>query len=296
MTSSSPAIIRSRVDFPHPDGPTRTTNSPSATCRLERVDRPDAVRVDLGDVPRSRCRSCRRPPAGIACAASRRASRIASPCARVARRRARRSGRASASRRRSDRASPRRGRSRAGPRAPRAPSARRHSGTCGSARRAAPGSRAPPPDGARCRRRGTAPRRSSRPGGRGAGRHWDVAVDHAGLAGLHRMDDRRRVLVRARDRHPLAAGELGLDPLELAQVLLAPPDVFAHRDPEALELVVVAHEPRHVLGRVLARLGREEAEATVEGDADASLQLRIAGDRAPRGVDRGRRRRARSGG
>src|SRR5690349_5357473 len=31
VMSSSPTIIRSRVDFPHPDGPTRITNSPSAT-------------------------------------------------------------------------------------------------------------------------------------------------------------------------------------------------------------------------------------------------------------------------
>jgi hypothetical protein len=29
VTSSSPAIIRSSVDFPHPDGPTSTMNSPS---------------------------------------------------------------------------------------------------------------------------------------------------------------------------------------------------------------------------------------------------------------------------
>ncbi len=29
--SSSPATRFSVVDFPHPDGPTRTTNSPSAT-------------------------------------------------------------------------------------------------------------------------------------------------------------------------------------------------------------------------------------------------------------------------
>jgi hypothetical protein len=28
VTSSSPAIIRSRVDLPQPDGPTRTRNSP----------------------------------------------------------------------------------------------------------------------------------------------------------------------------------------------------------------------------------------------------------------------------
>ena len=30
VMSSSPAIMRSRVDLPQPDGPTRTTNSPSA--------------------------------------------------------------------------------------------------------------------------------------------------------------------------------------------------------------------------------------------------------------------------
>src|SRR4051795_2194799 len=30
VMSSSPTIIRSNVDFPHPDGPTRIMNSPSA--------------------------------------------------------------------------------------------------------------------------------------------------------------------------------------------------------------------------------------------------------------------------
>src|ERR1700742_1172321 len=34
LMSSSPAIIRSAVDFPQPDGPTRITNSPSAMSRL----------------------------------------------------------------------------------------------------------------------------------------------------------------------------------------------------------------------------------------------------------------------
>src|SRR5918993_4461250 len=33
VTSSSPAIMRSRVDLPHPDGPTSTSSSPSATSR-----------------------------------------------------------------------------------------------------------------------------------------------------------------------------------------------------------------------------------------------------------------------
>src|SRR5580704_13155905 len=31
--SSNPANMRSAVVLPHPDGPTRTMNSPSATCR-----------------------------------------------------------------------------------------------------------------------------------------------------------------------------------------------------------------------------------------------------------------------
>src|SRR5438105_14856788 len=34
--SSSPAVMRSAVVFPEPDGPTRTRNSPSATSRLSR--------------------------------------------------------------------------------------------------------------------------------------------------------------------------------------------------------------------------------------------------------------------
>src|SRR5260221_2190225 len=34
LTSSSPASMRSRVDFPHPEGPTRTMNSPSWMSKL----------------------------------------------------------------------------------------------------------------------------------------------------------------------------------------------------------------------------------------------------------------------
>src|SRR3954447_20448914 len=33
VTGSSPAIMRSKVDLPHPEGPSRTTNSPSAMAR-----------------------------------------------------------------------------------------------------------------------------------------------------------------------------------------------------------------------------------------------------------------------
>src|SRR5882724_11942122 len=34
LTVSSPATMRNRVDLPQPDGPTTTTNSPSATAQL----------------------------------------------------------------------------------------------------------------------------------------------------------------------------------------------------------------------------------------------------------------------
>src|SRR5580700_2954443 len=34
LNSSSPAIIRNSVDFPHPEGPTNTAKEPSSTVRL----------------------------------------------------------------------------------------------------------------------------------------------------------------------------------------------------------------------------------------------------------------------
>ena len=34
VTDSSPASIRSDVDFPHPDGPTSTVNDPSGSSRF----------------------------------------------------------------------------------------------------------------------------------------------------------------------------------------------------------------------------------------------------------------------
>ena len=37
VISSSPAIIRSVVDFPHPDGPTKMINSLSAISRLKKT-------------------------------------------------------------------------------------------------------------------------------------------------------------------------------------------------------------------------------------------------------------------
>ena len=44
VTSSKPAIMRSMVDFPQPDGPTSTMNSPSSMCN----DRSSTARTPLG--------------------------------------------------------------------------------------------------------------------------------------------------------------------------------------------------------------------------------------------------------
>ena len=38
LTSSSPAIIRSSVDLPQPDGPTNTVKAPSSTAEVDAVD------------------------------------------------------------------------------------------------------------------------------------------------------------------------------------------------------------------------------------------------------------------
>ena len=42
---SSPATIRSSVDFPHPLGPTKTMNSPSAISMIDATNRMSIVRV-----------------------------------------------------------------------------------------------------------------------------------------------------------------------------------------------------------------------------------------------------------
>ncbi len=50
VTSSSPAIRRSKVDLPQPDGPTNTTNSPSPMSRSidgMMITSPNALRTPL---------------------------------------------------------------------------------------------------------------------------------------------------------------------------------------------------------------------------------------------------------
>ena len=46
---ASPAIIRSSVDLPQPDGPSMVTNSPAPIARSTRVERARAVRIGLRD-------------------------------------------------------------------------------------------------------------------------------------------------------------------------------------------------------------------------------------------------------
>ena len=50
VTSSSPAIMRSSVDFPQPEGPTRTRNSPSAISSEMSSTATTPPREGLGDV------------------------------------------------------------------------------------------------------------------------------------------------------------------------------------------------------------------------------------------------------
>src|SRR6266511_461816 len=53
LTSSSPAMQRNSVVFPHPDGPTNTMNSPSSIVRST----PSTARVPLGNVFTTVCSS-----------------------------------------------------------------------------------------------------------------------------------------------------------------------------------------------------------------------------------------------
>ena len=61
--------------------------------------------------------------------------------------------------------------------------------------------------------------------------------------------------------------------------LLAARDVLGHPEPVALDRLVVAHQPRQILGRVLARLGRKAAQPPVHLHPHPSQQLGVAVDR-----------------
>jgi hypothetical protein len=106
----------------------------------------------------------------------------------------------------------------------------------------------------------------------------DVHVDLTLGAGLQRVDELRGKLAGGLEAERCARVQLAPQRGVLAQVLLRPGQIVAHEDAEPLDLAVVAHEPRHVLGGVLAGLGREVAEPAEQLDPDPPLQVR-------RGVD-----------
>ena len=62
--SSSPATMRSAVVFPQPDGPTSTTNSPSAMREVEVAHRLGAVGVHLPHALEADLSHVRDPPCG----------------------------------------------------------------------------------------------------------------------------------------------------------------------------------------------------------------------------------------
>ena len=168
----------------------------------------------------------------------------------------------------------------------------------GSAQRAAAGSRAPASAARRCDRRRTEPRRTCPRAAPGSG-PCSGRCRRSTLGSPVTIEltiDAAYSFERSSGIASPRASAL-LHPLELLEVLLAAADVLADRDAVALELVVVAHEPGHVLGGVLARLGREVAEPPVERDAHAALELGVGGDPLvePR-VERSRRRARSAGG
>ena len=78
----------------------------------------------------------------------------------------------------------------------------------------------------------------------------------------------------------LPGGQAPTDVLVLREVLPRAPQVLADRDPVALELVVVSHEPGHILCAVLAGLCGEVAEPPVQLDPHPPTQaLGVAFDR-----------------
>ena len=79
LISSSPAIMRSSVVLPHPEGPTRTVNSPSAISQAEVVHRHGSVAVALAHVLDLDCGHAVRLLRGCLADQRRRASRRAAP-------------------------------------------------------------------------------------------------------------------------------------------------------------------------------------------------------------------------
>src|SRR6185437_5155167 len=108
----------------------------------------------------------------------------------------------------------------------------------------------------------------------------DVAVLESALARDERVDVAWRQLTLPLDRYRDALGQARARLLIVLEVLDRAADVLVDRDPVAVDLVVVAHEPGHVLGTVLARLGGEEPQPAIELDAHPAAEaIGIALDR-----------------
>src|SRR5579862_102205 len=108
----------------------------------------------------------------------------------------------------------------------------------------------------------------------------NIPVLEPGLASDERMDVAGRQLTFALDCEAGALGKACPDSLVFVEVVERALDVLVDGYPVALELIVVSHEPRDVLGTVLARFGREEAELAVELDSDPPAEtLGISLDR-----------------
>src|SRR4051794_30002552 len=92
----------------------------------------------------------------------------------------------------------------------------------------------------------------------------DVAVHNTRLARLDTPDDRGCVFETALNLDRTATFEAGTFVVPAGDLFNATPRVLVERDIEALDQIgaVAFHEPRHVLGEVLARLGDEIAEAS----------------------------------
>src|SRR5256885_7822797 len=99
------------------------------------------------------------------------------------------------------------------------------------------------------------------------------------------MDDHRGVLAAPLDLERLAGVEASLRFFVFGEVRLDPPEVLADGDPEALDRIALADEPRVVLRVVLRGFGWPVAQAMVELGADEVVVGDLA--RLDRLVDRG---------
>src|SRR5262249_9754073 len=108
----------------------------------------------------------------------------------------------------------------------------------------------------------------------------DVAVLEPTLAGDERVDVAWRQLTLPQNRDRCALGQAHPRLLVFLEVLDRAADVLVDWDAIPLDLVIAVHEPGHVLGAVLARLGREEPQPAIQLNAHPAREaVGIALDR-----------------